>query len=127
MRFYKTWNVRILGMFESYDEAYIAERETIKLHGSSIKEYGYNVCDGGRGPSAYPAWNKGKPFSQEIRDKVSKTLGSTPINVFKDGTLIGAWINLNKCSQDLKLHRGNITHCLNGKLKTTGGYSFERI
>jgi hypothetical protein len=42
-------------------------------------------------------------------------------------TYVGTWTNLNKCGQDLGLYRGNISHCLSGKLKTTGGYSFERI
>lgn len=143
---YKLVNVKILGMFDNYDDANMFEIEMIRELGSI--EFGYNVTSGGLGSSGYQRseetkiklskslkgnpklmgrtpWNTGKPFTSEVRSKISKTLGSKPVLVFKDGEFIGEWSNLNQCAQDLNLYRGNITHCLKGKLKSTGGYKFE--
>lgn len=143
---YKSVNVKILGMFDNYEDANNFEIEMIKKLDSM--DFGYNVTSGGMGSSGYSRsdetkkklskslkgnpklmgrtpWNSGKQFSEEVKTKISKTLGSVLVLVFKDNQLIGEWVNLNQCAQELGLHRGNITHCLKGKLKSTGGYTFE--
>lgn len=125
LRKYKTWNVKIIGYFETYEEAFEAEKIAINKYGSSIKEFGYNVSEGGRGPTKCSAWNLGINWPEETKDKISKAFGRKPVKVFKNGELVGTWNNLNKCSEDLMIHRGNISHCLSGKLKSTGGYTFE--
>lgn len=69
---------------------------------------------------------KGKCRSKEDKLKISKTLGSKKVLVYnKKDVFIGEWENLTKCSEDLGLFRGNITHCLKGKLNSTGGFIFK--
>jgi len=138
-------NVKILGRFYKYEDALNFEKELIKQF--DTREFGYNLTDGGQGQSGYKRSpvtletklklslanrgrivlsRRGVLVDQFVRDQISKTLGSKEVEVFKkDGAFIGSWINLNKCSQDLDLYRGNITHCLKGKLKSTGGYIFK--
>lgn len=126
LRKYKTWNLKIIGYFDNYEDAYAAEQEAISIYKSSVKYYGYNVSQGGPGPSKWEPWNKGKKLNKDTKDKISLTLGSKPVKVFKNNVLVGTWFNLNECSRDLNIHRSNITHCLNNKLKSTGGYTFEK-
>jgi predicted GIY-YIG superfamily endonuclease len=119
-------NIKILGTFENRSDALNFEQKMISQ--SDSFGMGYNLTLGGEGQVGSigrTPWNKNKPLNDQVRSKISKTLGSKPVNVYKTGNFIGCWHNLNKCSRDLNLHRGNITHCLTGKLKTTGGYSFE--
>lgn len=124
-RKFKIANVKIMGYYKNYEDAYKAEIELIKELESTVKDFGYNVSKGGQGPSVYKAWNRGIPQKEEVKSKISKSCGSKTVIVYKDGQVVGTWTNLNKCSSDLKVHRGNISHCLSGRLKKTGGYKFE--
>ncbi len=126
LRKYKTVTVKILGRFEKFEDALNEEQKLIKELNTRETGYGYNLTNGGEGTLGCSPWNKGKVFKSETKEKISVSLGSKPIEVFKkDGTFVGSWINLNKCSTELKLYRGNITHCLKGKLNSTGGYIFK--
>lgn len=48
-------------------------------------------------------------------------------NVFKDGVLIGTYGNPTQAAKELNLHQPNISKCLRGQRKTTGGYTFKYI
>jgi predicted GIY-YIG superfamily endonuclease len=113
--------VRKLGYFVDINDALKREREFIKLYQSNEKLWGYNLTLGGE----YHHNKSVMIFSEEHREKIAKTLNGKVTIVFKNEKEIGRWINLNKCAEDLKLYRGNITHCLKGKLKSTGGYTFK--
>lgn len=47
-------------------------------------------------------------------------------NILK-ADFIGTWINQVQCGEYLKIDRRNISACLNGKIKQTHGYIFEKV
>ena len=86
--------------------------------------------------------HKTTPFSMETREKLSKKaketlngldnlkLGSkksqTPIiQKTKDGEIIKEWESLQQAADELCIERSNISHCLRGRIKTSGGFKWE--
>ena len=143
------YRVEIIKEGISEKEALLIEFNTIKMY----KSLGYceaNLTNGGKGGLSgfshsdqtkkligeskkgkkFPNLSKsatGRILSESMKLKISTTLGSKLVRVLKDGKIIGRWINLNKCAKDLNLYRPNITHCLKGRIKTTGGYTFKEV
>lgn len=63
----------------------------------------------------------------ELRLKVSKQKGGTPIEVYKDGEKIAEYDMVVDCARDLGLSTGNISQILQGTgRKQTKGYTFKR-
>lgn len=48
------------------------------------------------------------------------------IEAYKDGILIGTFAGIYDCREKLNVCYKKVSACLNGKRKTTGGYSFKR-
>lgn len=99
----------------------------------------------------------GKTLSQETRDKISNTKiqlgqalgsnnpmfgkkhkqasveqnaisnGSKPFNVYKDGTLIGSYVNKTQCAKDIGSCREAVRDTLSGRFKSTKGHTLEYI
>lgn len=135
-------NVKTLGYFSNMKDALEYEKELIAQF--DARDYGYNLTDGGQGRLGFKHTEETKrklsklktgvkiknprrdfTIPASVKKKIAYTLGARPIEVYKNNVIIGTWTNLSKCASDLNVHRPNITHCLNGKLKTTGGYSFQ--
>ena len=86
--------------------------------------------------------HKTNPFTKETRVKLSKKaketlngldnlkLGSKKsqipiIQKTKDGKIIKEWDSLQKAADELGIERSNISHCLRGRIKTSGGFKWE--
>ena len=86
--------------------------------------------------------HKKTPFSMETREKLSKKaketlngldnlkLGSKKsqipiIQKTKDGEIIKEWESLQQAADGLGIERSNISHCLRGRIKTSGGFKWE--
>jgi len=86
--------------------------------------------------------HKTTPFSMETREKLSKKaketlngldnlkLGSKKSQVpiiqkTKDGEIIKEWESLQQAADELGIKRSNISHCLRGRIKTSGGFKWE--
>ena len=86
--------------------------------------------------------HKTTPFSMETREKLSKKarqtlngldnlkLGSKKsqipiIQKTKDGEIIKEWESLQQAADELNIERSNISHCLRGRIKTSGGFKWE--
>ena len=63
----------------------------------------------------------------EAKVSISRSLGGTPIKVFKDGVHIATFDTLMECGRSLNLSTGNIGSVLRGKRNHTHGYTFERV
>ena len=83
-----------------------------------------------------------KPFSKETRKKLSEKaketlngldnlkLGSKTCQVpiiqkTKEGEIIKEWKSLQQAADELEIERSNISHCLRGRIKTSGGFKWE--
>lgn len=62
----------------------------------------------------------------EVREKISRALGGSPVKVWKDGVVITTYPTLSQCSRELGIRIGNISMVLNGKRNYAGGYHFTR-
>lgn len=58
--------------------------------------------------------------------QISRSLGGTPIEVFKGELLVGEFETQHAASRSLGVPVGNINHCLRGKLRSAGGYRYRR-
>lgn len=150
IRKYDVPKLEILESNLSLEEANFLEIYYIKSY-NSFKN-GYNLTLGGdgclgykqslntrlkrskalKGKKAHPNSVKatkflylGKHLPQNMRNKIANTLSGKTVNTYKNGHFVGSWNNLNTLATELNLYRGNITHCLKGKLKSTGGYTFK--
>lgn len=82
------------------------------------------------------------PFSKETRKKLSEKaketlngldnlkLGSKKsqipiIQKTKDGDIVTEWESLQQAADELGIERSNISHCLRGRIKTSGGFKWE--
>ena len=82
------------------------------------------------------------PFSKETRKKLSEKaketlngldnlkLGSKKsqipiIQKTKDGDTVKEWESLQQAADELGIERSNISHCLRGRIKTSGGFRWE--
>lgn len=70
-------------------------------------------------------WNKGAGTPSEIRLKSAISKGSKPFYVFKDGIVVGEFINKSECSRELNLSTYLISRSLNGVVKTTDVFIFR--
>jgi len=118
-------NIKILGYFTEYSEALEFEKQMIKEF--DCFKHGYNLTEGGQGTLGLKyKFKRRKPLTVERREHIAKTLGTTETHVFKGSRLVGTWTNLNELCKSLKIHRSNVTACLKGRLKSTGGYTFGK-
>lgn len=62
----------------------------------------------------------------EIKEKISRSLGGKPIEVYKEGILIRTFPTISECGRELNLNIGNVQHVLKGNRNHTGGYTFKR-
>ena len=65
--------------------------------------------------------HKGHSVSEEHRAKLSKKI----LHFTKSGEFIREWPSINEASKQLKINRGNICQCCNGKRNYAGGYVWE--
>jgi len=155
------YKIKIISYFSDELEALKEEVKVIKeLRGTGVNLV--NKTSGGQGVSGLSKipWNKGKPWSQDIKDKFSrahkgkklsdehkKNIGrfwkgrkrkqSTPAwNKGKKTGLVPGnarpivdnfgveYTSAQEAARKLNLVRSDICACLNGRQKTTGGYTF---
>lgn len=64
---------------------------------------------------------KGVPKSEAHRAKLSKKI----LQFTKSGEFIKEWPSASEASRQLKINRGSICSCCNGKRKSAGGYVWE--
>lgn len=69
----------------------------------------------------------GRTHSQDSKDKVSKNMGGKYFKIFKDGKLLGTYINQLQCCRDYNLTRNGLRRCLKGEQYQHNGYRFEYI
>lgn len=61
-----------------------------------------------------------------MNDKTSKTMGSRPFLVYKDGDLIGRFTNMSGFCRNFGLNRRNVINVLNNyPNRTVMGYNFR--
>lgn len=66
--------------------------------------------------------------TSDLNDKVSKSMGSKPFLVFKDGNFIGQFINLSGFCKKFNLNRRNVYNVLkNYPNRTVLGYNFKYL
>ena len=70
------------------------------------------------------AWNKGVPQTMEANIKNVINNGGTFIKCNETGDI---FLGINDAAKKLNLHRSGIQQMLRGRLRTTGGYTFQRI
>ncbi len=145
----------ILEIVEICDESKWQEREQYWI--KYYKELGFdlkNMTNGGDGNTGLKMSdiskekirraNLGKKSSKEKITKISNwakgnnkiqknlKLGSKKsqipiIQKSKDGEVINQWDSLQQASDELGIERSNISHCLRGRIKTSGGYIWEYV
>lgn len=145
----------ILEIVEICDESKWQEREQYWI--KYYKELGFdlkNMTNGGDGNTGLKMTdaskekirfaNLGKKSSKEKIAKISNwakgndkiknnlILGSKKsqipiIQKSKDGEIINQWNSLQQAADELGIERSNISHCLRGRIKTSGGYIWEYV
>ncbi len=68
-----------------------------------------------------------KHLSENQRNKMAISQGGKKFRAFKNGILIGEFINMNEASKILNVFGTHISRCLHGKQKHTGGYEFSYV
>lgn len=68
---------------------------------------------------------KGKPLTEEHKQNMSKAISKPILQFTLEGVFICEWQSATSASKELKINRGNITQCCQGKLKTCGGYIWK--
>jgi group I intron endonuclease len=69
--------------------------------------------------------NYGKARSAETKRKMSRTQSIPILQLDLDGNVIQEWFGIIEAARQLGLDNGNITKCLKGKLKTSGGFRWS--
>lgn len=74
------------------------------------------------------------PQSENTRERLERcgnSFGSQPTKVYginiKTSEKTKVFESMSEASRELGINYQNISHCLNGKLKTTGGYTWHKI
>lgn len=67
----------------------------------------------------------GKKHNKNSIIKNAKSNGSREFMVYKNNDIIGTWIIKSKCARELGLSREQVRDCLNGRYKTSKGYTFK--
>ena len=130
-------------ILEEHSDMHIASDREIELQ----KQYGYKV-------DTIPYWQTIKNLTIESKSKGGKIGGnitgkqhaksghmkqmwelgcinsaiarSIPIEQRdRDGNFIKEWVSANKAGIELRIAPQNINKCVKGKIKTTGGYTFN--
>lgn len=70
-------------------------------------------------------WAKGNNKIQKNLKLGSKKSQIPIIQKTKDGEIIKEWESLQQAADELGIERSNISHCLRGRIKTSGGYIWE--
>ncbi len=116
--------------------------KNMTLGGESNDGYVFTPEDRLKQSESQKLRHKITPFSLETREKLSKKakqtlngldnlkLGSKKsqiaiIQKTKDGEIIKEWESLQQAADELSIERSNISHCLSGRIKTSGGFKWE--
>ena len=116
--------------------------KNMTLGGESNNGYVFTPEDRLKQSESQKLRHKTTPFSMETREKLSKKakqtlngldnlkLGSKKsqipiIQKTKDGEIIKEWESLQQAADELSIERSNISHCLRGRIKTSGGFKWE--
>lgn len=116
--------------------------KNMTLGGESNDGYVFTKEDRLKQSKAQKLRHKIKPFSKETRKKLSEKaketlngldnlkLGSKMSQVpiiqkTKEDEIIKEWDSLQQAADELKIERSNISHCLRGRIKTSGGFKWE--
>ena len=116
--------------------------KNMTLGGESNNGYVFTKEDRLKQSKSQKRRHKTTPFSKETRKKLSKKakktlngldnlkLGSKKsqipiIQKTKDGNIIKEWESLQQAADELGIERSNISHCLRGRIKTSGGFKWE--
>ena len=116
--------------------------KNMTLGGESNNGYVFTPEDRLKQSESQKLRHKTTPFSMETREKLSKKakqtlngldnlkLGSKKsqipiIQKTKDGEIIKEWESLQQAADELSIERSNISHCLIGRIKTSGGFKWE--
>lgn len=70
-------------------------------------------------------WAKGNNKIQKNLKLGSKKSQIPIIQKTKDGEIIKEWESLQQAADELGIERSNISHCLRGRIKTSGGFKWE--
>ena len=116
--------------------------KNMTLGGESNDGYVFTIEDRLKQSESQKLRHKTTPFSIGTREKLSKKaketlngldnlkLGSKKsqipiIQKTKDGEIIKEWESLQQAADELGIERSNISHCLRGRIKTSGGFKWE--
>ena len=78
----------------------------------------------GRTGEKHPMY--GRTHTENTRNKIAIAKGGKPFVAIKDGK-IKIFTSQHECSRVLGVSPGNVSKCLKGKIKQTGGYTFKYI
>lgn len=116
--------------------------KNMTLGGESNDGYVFTKKDRLKQSKSQKLRHKVTPFSKETRKKLSEKakktlngldnlkLGSKKsqipiIQKTKCGSFVKEWESLQQASDELGIERSNISHCLRGRIKTSGGFKWE--
>jgi len=75
----------------------------------------------------YSKAKKGRVFSQETKDKMSKAKSKPIVQIHKSGLIIGVYDSAIQASKELGIYQQSITACCKGKYKTCNGYQWKYL
>jgi len=128
--------------FDSLNSGYNSTSGGQKSRGSMSDEVRKKISKSKKGQAP---WNKGIPMSTEAKRKMIKSKenkfkndadfrknmsishGGYKFRVYKNGKLVGEWVNQSECARELGLLQPLISKCLKGQRKTHNGFKFIRI
>lgn len=108
---------------ESGEKSEETRRKLSKAHKGKIlsEEHRRKLGESSKGNQ----YNLGRKHSAEICLINAISKGAKPFRVYKNGALLGEWINQRECARELGLYQTAISRCLNGIQKTHKGYTFR--
>ena len=68
---------------------------------------------------------KGHSVSEATKKAIAEAQSKKILQFTKSGEFILEWPSINEASRQLKINRGNICQCCNGKRKYAGGYIWK--
>ena len=91
-----------------------------KLSESHIK----NISESHKGHSS---WNKGLKMSEEYKNKLRMShRNKIPVRqIDNQGVVLAVYESIHEANRVTGIRDGNISRCVNGKIKTAGGYHWE--
>ena len=135
------WIEREMYWIQYYKEL-VFDLKNMTLGGESNNGYVFTKEDRLKQSKYQKLRHKLKRFSKETRKKLSEKaketlngldnlkLGSKMSQVpiiqkTKEDDIIREWESLQQAADELKIGRSNISHCLRGRIKTSGGFKWE--